>query len=201
MTSFTPNVALPYPDGTDAPCDGAAQLNDLKNTLFDLLDGYEQAVDRQKDFPMVSIARLGIQGEVSGRTSNKDGTPIVFDTVEHDDLRAANLVADSQSITLGVPANGSAGEFLLGFTVQIPDTEPPGVIGTHFRMDLIVNGVRSEILDSDQNAVDDEINSYKTASGLISFPGPLATVQVAPGSNQVSAVWFARLWALRVGDA
>lgn len=56
MTAFTPVFALPYPDGSDAPCDFAEQWCDFTDAIDVVLDRFQTTLDRT--VPMIPIAAM-----------------------------------------------------------------------------------------------------------------------------------------------
>lgn len=115
MTALTPKLGLHYPTGSDSPCDGGQQLITLRDDIYGHLDDYTDIVARQADLPMVSVAWLGPPQVFSTGT-------VKFDTVEQDDLRAADLISASDRITLGQP--GFEGTYLCGFLITADEPDP-----------------------------------------------------------------------------
>jgi hypothetical protein len=75
MPSNTTNFALPYPNGSDSPCDFAQQWCDFTEAIQGVLDGFQDTLDRT--VPVIPIAVLAVTENVT--ISNFDN--IVYDTV------------------------------------------------------------------------------------------------------------------------
>ena len=186
MTAITPQMALRYPTGSDAPCDGGQQIIDLRDDIFARLDTFADITARQSDLPMVSVSFTGTQAVPLS-------TPIFFDTVEQDDIRAADLITDSTVLILGQP--GFEGVYLTGFMVRITATR-----GVYQSM---TGGI-----DDTENPFDQDSGSFwQRATDLPIMCGSTLGQIFGPTEMQLShievatqTVTFARMWAVRIGS-
>lgn len=94
MPLFTPNFALPYPDGTDAPCDFAEQWCAFSDAFQAGLDGSQAVVNRTN--PAIPLARL----EVTTSFTVNNSADIPFDTLSADTANFVDFDADPTSITI-----------------------------------------------------------------------------------------------------
>lgn len=94
MTAFTPNFDLPYPSGTDAPCDFAEQWCDFTDAVQTVIDGFQATVDRT--IPAIPIARLLVTQPVT----IVSGSTIPFDTVSVDTAGWVNFDSSTNTITI-----------------------------------------------------------------------------------------------------
>lgn len=94
MTATTANFALPYPTGTDAPCDFADQWCDFTDALQVVIDGFQAVIDRT--VPVIPIARM----EVTTPVTLVSGSEIPFDSVTSDTVGWVDFDADPSGITI-----------------------------------------------------------------------------------------------------
>lgn len=92
MPSFTPNFALPYPNGTDAPCDFAQQWCDFSDAFQTQLDGFQAIIDRT--IPVIPIARLELTVPYTAVALE----PVRFDTLNIDTANWVDFDADPTTI-------------------------------------------------------------------------------------------------------
>lgn len=185
MTATTPKLGLRYPTGGDAPCDGGQQLIDLRDDIWGHLNDYNDIIERQRDLPMVSVAYSGAQLVPPGNPG------VRFNSVEQDDIRGADLIADANQITLGQP--GFEGAYLTGFmiAIQVVESVFPQMIG-----DMV----------NTYPPYDTDIGSYGvltvppilSGSTLALIGGP-TTMRLNHTGVDPEIVTFARLWAVRIG--
>jgi len=93
MTSLTTNYALPYPDGTNRPCDFAQDWCTFTDSVQSVIDGYQAIVDRT--VPVIPIARLLVTTPVVMISDDE----VVFDTVSVDTAGWVDFDADPSGIT------------------------------------------------------------------------------------------------------
>jgi hypothetical protein len=78
MTGTTANFALPYPDGSDRPCDFAEQWCDFTQAVDAVFDRFQATLDRT--VPMIPLAVLSLTDQVTMLAFNN----IPYDTVAMD---------------------------------------------------------------------------------------------------------------------
>jgi len=185
MTALTTKLGLRYPTGTDSPCEGGQQIIDLRDDIYSHLDDYVDTVARQADLPMVSVAWLGAPQLFSTGT-------VRYNTVEQDDLRAADLTTAADQVVLGKP--GFEGTYLVGFLVQGEQTNG-------YTMNM------SGDMISTFSPYDQDMDSWwrdtsltllypmLCGSSLALIGGP-TTLTLSPPAFLIS---LARMWAVRIG--
>lgn len=114
MPSNTVNFNLPYPNGTDEPCDFAQQWCDFTEALDGVFDGFQAAVDRA--MPVVPLAIL--QQTVT-RTIPNLGS-VQFDTVLADTAGMTDIDVDPFNITIRRPGRYTVAAMLAKSTVGAP---------------------------------------------------------------------------------
>lgn len=191
MTATTTKLGLRYPTGSDSPCEGGQQIIDLRDDIYGYLDAYTDVVTRQADLPMVSVAWLGAPQVVLAGTGDR----VRFDTVEQDDVRAADLTTASDQIVLGQP--GFEGTYLTGFMVAL------AAAADGYTQDM------SGDMIATYSPVDFDLdhffqfgtppgNPVMSGSTLALIGGPTTMKLFHTGLDQV--IVLARLWAVRIGS-
>lgn len=94
MPLLTPNFNLPYPDGSDAPCEFAQDWCNFTTAFQDVLDGFQETVNRT--VPAVPVARL----ELTGPLVITNPGIITFDTLSVDTAAWTDFDADPTAITV-----------------------------------------------------------------------------------------------------
>lgn len=95
MPNTTANFALPYPNGTDDPCDFAAQWCDFTAAVNEVLDGFQATIDRT--VPTIPAAQMRA---TTTRTYNAAlDTFVTFDTVTFDTAGWTDFDANPRVIT------------------------------------------------------------------------------------------------------
>lgn len=115
MPLFTPNYQLPYPSGTDEPCDFAEQWCEFSDAFQSVLDRFQSVLDRT--VPAAPVARLLVTTPVVVAEEQ----PIPFDTLSVDTAGWVDFDADNTSIT-----TDRGGIFSVVANIQIATT---GVAG------------------------------------------------------------------------
>lgn len=188
MTALTPKMSLPYPTGTDRPCDGGQQIIALRDEIYKYLDQFTDTKARQEDPPMASVAYIGAGQIVPG------GQAVAYNVIEQDDLRAADLIATSTVLTVGKP--GFEGVYITGFLVETTTT-----------VDGWYQNLSGSYLDSDR-AFDQDPGSWWHRGGSAPYPTMCgSTLLLAQGPVTINLshtqsdriVISARLWAVRIG--
>jgi hypothetical protein len=111
MPNFTTNFNLPYPAGTDEPCDFAQQWCDFTQAIDGVFDTFQSAIDRT--IPVVPAAIL-VQ---TVPTSIFNFSPLRFDTVLVDTAGMTDLDVDPFTITITRP-----GRYTVACFVEKPTT-------------------------------------------------------------------------------
>lgn len=93
MTAFTPNFNLPYPDGSDAPCDFAEQWCDFTEALDAVFDGFEVTISRT--VPMIPMAVMRVTEQIIAPSAYN----IPYDTVVIDTAGWTAVDIDSTLIS------------------------------------------------------------------------------------------------------
>lgn len=187
MTATTPNLGLRYPTATDKPCDGWQQIRDLRNDIYNVMDGYLTDMQRQRALPMVVVTYSGPLGFSQF---------IPWTTVEQDDIEAADLILQRNAIFLGKDNHPDRiGTYIYGLSV------------TYFEEDCQLVDV---ILTP--NTYDARAYDFSGAFGFSTDPdyppwvGNSALLKVSTEtmvqarSVCFSANAFARMWAVRIGE-
>lgn len=94
MPLLTPNFSLPYPSGSDAPCEFAQGWCDFTNAFQDVLDGFTATVDRTN--PAIPIAKL----ELTTPVTVPNPAIVAFDTLVTDTAGWTDFDADPTAITV-----------------------------------------------------------------------------------------------------
>ena len=97
MPNNTVNFNLPYPAGTDEPCDFAEQWCDFTEALDGVFDDFRAVLDRTNPVVPLAIVHQTIQRSVF------DFGEIPFDTVTADTAAMTDLDADAYYITIKRP--------------------------------------------------------------------------------------------------
>lgn len=188
MTATTAKMGLRYPTGTDAPCDGGQQIMDLRDDIYADLDLFTQFTARQKDLPTACVSFQGTQSWPSG-------VKLRFDTIEQDDVRAADLNTNAAILTLGQP--GFEGVYLTGFMVRVDAVNA-------VTLSQPLSGVVAPLdpRDVDHSSFwlrpNQTVNPIRCASGLTQVV--TATQMGLVQNESTRTVTFARMWAVRVGS-
>ena len=202
MTATTPNYALRYPTGGDRPCDGAQQLNDLRDDIYDVLDGFANTIDQlvpAGDLPMASIAYIGPPILIPA----DNNFPMPYNTVEQDDIQGADLITFNNGLILGSTPDWY-GTYLYGF-VTTCDTS----LGwkTILTPDPYTQVAAEAIGSTDTEWVEAGASPSFAATALARVTAP-TRVQGSTGVGQLTGVpptfidltmRFTRLWAVRLG--
>jgi hypothetical protein len=93
MPSNTAIFALPYPNGSDRPCDFAQQWCDFTDAVQAVLDGFQTTLDRT--VPMIPIAVLGVSSAFTMTSFNN----IPYDTVVIDSAAWTAVDIDNTMIS------------------------------------------------------------------------------------------------------
>jgi hypothetical protein len=199
MSATTTNFALRYPTGGDRPCDAAQQLNDLRDDIYDVLDRFSDTMDRHLpgDLPLASVAYIGDPLFVPA----DNNFPTKFNTVEQDDLRAADLITRNNGIILGsVP--DFYGTYLYGFTTTVDGSE-----GWQAKLtpDTYTVPAFDDVGATTIEWVETNAGPSYSATALLRVTSPVL-VQTFTGIGQVTGggfinltLRFSRLWAVRLG--
>lgn len=114
MPSNTVNFNLPYPNGTDEPCDFAEQWCDFTDALDGVFDTFQGVIDRT--IPVVPLAIL--QQTVARNIPNLG--IVQFDTVLADTAGMTDIDVDPFHITVRRPGRYTVGAMLQKQTVGVP---------------------------------------------------------------------------------
>lgn len=107
MPSFTPNFALPYPNGSDQPCDFDEQWCDFTEAVDAVFAGFEEGLARTN--PIIPMALVK---QTQPSTVPNIFQPIPFDTVLVDTAGMADLTANPFAITVNRPGRYMVNGFL-----------------------------------------------------------------------------------------
>lgn len=188
MTATTANFDLRYPTGTDKPCDGWQQIKDLRDDVYNHLDGFLTDALRQKTLPMVSVTYNG------PLTFNQ---LIPWNSVEQDDVEAVDLIVQRNAIFLGKDSHPDRiGTYLYG--VSYSSAEDDSLCSS---IDVILTPNTFDARAYDVSPA----NTFTIAQGapwvgnsaLLKVP---SQVMVQVNSLCGGANMFARLWAVRIGE-
>lgn len=96
MPNQTANFALPYPNGSDDPCDFAQQWCDFTTAVNAVLNGFQETIDRT--VPVIPTAQLRA---TTAHSYNRTQTTLVdFDAVAFDTAAWIDFDANSKAITI-----------------------------------------------------------------------------------------------------
>jgi hypothetical protein len=118
MPNTTVNFALPYPAGTDAPCDFAEQWCDFTAAIDGVFDTFQSAIDRTIPVVPVAITLMTIP------TSVFNSGLIPFDTVLVDTAGMTDMDTDPYTITIKRP-----GRYTVAAGILKPSTGAPPAPG------------------------------------------------------------------------
>lgn len=94
MPSSTATWAIPYPDGTDAFCDGYLFIQDMAERVDEILDEFDVSLDETEVLPLARISRTTSESLATGEL-------LTFDTINFD---TANLSLQASFGLLTAPA-------------------------------------------------------------------------------------------------
>jgi len=132
VTATTANFALPYPTGSDAPCDFAEQWCDFTEAIDGVLGRFQTGIDRA--IPVIPAALIRAS---TPRTANS-GQNIAFDEVVLDTAGMTDLDANPYAITITRP-----GRYSVGGYIEKPSS---GVVDSQLTL-FVVLGSNWSILD------------------------------------------------------
>lgn len=93
MTAHTTNFDLPYPDGSDAPCDFAEQWCAFTEAVEGVMEGFQETLNRT--VPMIPIAVLSLSEAVTMTAFNN----IPYDTMVIDSAGWTAVDVDNTMIS------------------------------------------------------------------------------------------------------
>lgn len=94
MPNTTVNFDLPYPNGTDDPCDFAEQWCSFADAVNAVLDGFQATIDRT--VPIIPAAQL--RATTPRAYSDATGNNVIFDAIGFDTAGWTNFDADPKTI-------------------------------------------------------------------------------------------------------
>lgn len=188
MPSNTPNFNLPYPNGSDRPCDFAEQWCDFTDSMNNVLALFQSGIDRAN--PVVPAAMLRISTPREIITLNL----IPFDEVVFDTAGMTDLDADPYHIYIRRPGRYIFNGFM--------DKDTSGVVDSQFtifaQQELVAPGgqldVTSNILD--RGGGNDYLNvSYSPSQPLIAGDRVSMFFNTgSSGTDEVNAAWMSVIW-------
>lgn len=114
MPSNTVNFSLPYPNGTDRPCDFAEQWCDFTQALDGVFDTFQAVVDRT-----IPVVPLAILRQTVTRSIPNFGN-VQFDAVLADTAGMTDFDVDPFRITIRRPGRYTVAAMLQKQTVGAP---------------------------------------------------------------------------------
>lgn len=180
MPNTTPNFGLPYPSGSDAPCDFAEQWCDFTDAVNAVMDRFQSGIDRA--YPVVPAALVKLT-TIRGVAPNN---PIPFDQVVLDTAGMTDLDADPYHIRIPRP-----GRYVQGLMIEKPTST---VVNSIF--ESLGTNVFNQILDRGPgffyfNPVFNTIGSYAAGDLLdITFLSLGAPIVV----ENIDSAWFSIVW-------
>lgn len=197
MTSTT-SLGLRYPTGTDKPCDGWQQITDLRNDIYDRLDAQYDDLLAALDPPMAAVVW-------DGPDQLWVGGPMIFNTVEQDNLRAADLIVRNNGLVLGKDNDPDLlGTYIFGFSITAtgvntwraapdPDPETTRALDAAQYMRWEIPGQMPWMGASTLIRIQTEtVIKIDAANSDADCDPPILFCPIN--------ISFARLWALRIGD-
>lgn len=106
MPGTTTNFALPYPSGTDAPCEFAEQWCDFTDAVNAVISGFEDGADRAIPVVPAALARMSVTRSVINLN------PVPFDEIVMDTAGMTDLDADPYTITVRQTGRYTVGGFV-----------------------------------------------------------------------------------------
>lgn len=97
MSTCTPIYGLPYPTGSDRPCDAPTTMCSFASAVETQLDTLDAIVDRTIDSVPMGIVTLTITANISSLGGN---TQLSWDTVNVDTANMVDLTNNPYAITL-----------------------------------------------------------------------------------------------------
>lgn len=208
MTATTPKFGLHYPTGTDKPCDGCTQINTLRDDIFAALDTISNtiALEQPGDLPMASIAYIG--DPLIWPADNL--RPLIFNSVEQDDIQAADLITRNSALLLG-SSPAYYGTYMYGFTTTTDHGTTGSTIsneGWQIRLnpDTYTEPAFDDVDISTMEWVDTTQPPTFAQAALLVVTAP-TLLTAMPGIGQLAAgggfesivIRFSRMWAIRLG--
>lgn len=186
MPSNTVNFSLPYPNGSDAPCDFAQQWCDFTDAINNVMAFFQAGIDRA--IPVIPAALL----RTSISRSIPDRNPIPFDEVVLDTAGMTDLDADPYRITIPRTGRYTVSAFI---SKQTNGVLTPSEIGLRAENELTLDfHVNASILDLGV-AVTYYVPASTPALSLVS--GDRVQIAVNSGtfvSQTIDSAWLAVIW-------
>lgn len=140
MVAYTAVYDLPYAESSDQFCGGWSTTQALAEAVDAVLDGFDIDADRTE---LVPYARVSLATQYSADLITTASTGLIaYDTVDVDTAGMADVVRDSQSISVG-----TTGLFLGGAYVWHGNTGVAGVSGNTTELYTVIN----RATDDDEN--------------------------------------------------
>ena len=139
MPELTTNFHLPYPGGSDDPCDFAEQWCDFTQAIDTVFGTFQEAIDRT--MPLVPAAIMQQTVPLSVFNLN----PIPFDTVLADTANMTDMDADPFTITIRRAGRYTVAGGLIKPSVGAPivPTQTSVIALPNFRAQAVVNDLGS----------------------------------------------------------
>lgn len=203
MTAYTPNLALPYPDGADAPCDFAQDWCGFTDAVQVVLDRFETTADRVNPvIPIAYMRKTGPGAFVQGQLI--PFTEVLLDTAGWIDFDA-NPTLISPDIGGRLTLNGYVDVSIVVAGVPPPATsllyfDIPGLSGPTSGLttkpnsnftSFLNNGIQTRITVEQDIYISDG-TFVKGVSGIgLTFAGVVGPLSVTLGDAALSVFWHA----------
>ena len=132
MPNNTANFNLPYPSGSDAPCDFDEQWCDFTAAIDGVFDIFQAALDRS--VPVIPAAKL----RLSTAANFVDSSPVIFDSVVFDTAGFTDLDADPYHIFVDRTGRYTV---TLMTVVTTQAAIPPGFLGCWVEIEDAIGSV------------------------------------------------------------
>lgn len=117
MTGHTSNFNLPYPDGSDRPCDFAPQWCDFTDAVTAVLDRFQTGINHANPRVPAALLRMTTPHSVI------NGQNIPFDEVVLDTAAMTDLDADPYHVTITHPGRYTVAAYIEKGSAGIPNSQ------------------------------------------------------------------------------
>lgn len=180
--------ALPFPDGTDRPCDTPTVLGRLADRLRTVFDTFDTSLNVVTVRP---AAMVSFQSSTPQTLTNQNSR-VQFTTVEHDTAQMVDLTRRADRISLNRAAVWAVGGMLTGTT---------GTVGNVIEVSL-----NAQALAPTQSFIDDGRDGAPTdgelvsAGGLVVATSAFGWIEFSYLAGAPLTVTSASMWAFWVAD-
>lgn len=190
MPANTVNFNLPYPTGTDAPCDFAEQWCDFTDAIEAVLGTFQAGIDRAIPVVPAVLVRTLLTHNIA------NGQKIPFNEVVLDTAAMSDLDADPYSITIQRPGRYTLAAYLEKGTSTVANSQLTLFIDANMAPlggNDPINGSWT-ILDRGV-ALTYSLPAYSAVSSLQAGTKISTFFNAAlPGLNTITMAWLCAFW-------